>query len=132
MRGLWLWVTALAAFGIVLAIYLLWEQFFHPTFQPCNINSAINCNAIISGAVSKTLGVPTPLIGLTGYIIILISSLLKMRKLLFGMATFGLVFCAWIAYQELVLLRVICPVCILCQVTMLSIFVLSVILLRKK
>ena len=129
---LWNWVMGFAIFGILLAIYLLWQQSFRPAFQPCNITSSINCNAIISGAVSKTLGIPTPLIGLLGYIVIFIASLQKRKKLLVGMATFGLVFCAWIAYQELFLLHVICPVCILCQITMASVFLIAIILMRKK
>lgn len=128
---MWKIVKILAVVGIILAMYLLWEQFFRPPFTVCDINSFINCNAIISGPVATTRGIPTPLIGLLGYIIIFLSALYKKKKLLLGMALFGLVFCLWIAYQELFLLQVICPICILCQLDMLSIFILSVLLLRK-
>ena len=119
------YVKILSAFGILLAVYLLWQQIAQPEFKPCSINATINCDAVISGPVAKTLGVSTPLYGLVGYIVIFIASILRKTKLMFGMATLGLAFCLWIAYQELVLLKVICPVCILCQVTMLSIFTLS-------
>ncbi len=125
-------IKFLAAFGILLAVYLLWEQLFHPAFQPCRVNAVVNCDAIISGAVAKTLGIPTPIYGLTGYIIILFAAFRRNSKLILGMATFGLAFCLWIAYQELFLLRTICPVCIMCQVTMISVFTLAVILNRKK
>jgi len=63
------WIKILAVTGIGLAIYLLWQQIFQPTFQLCNINSTVNCDAIIKGAVAKTLGIPTPLIGLFGYFV---------------------------------------------------------------
>lgn len=119
------YVKILSAFGILLAVYLLWQQIAQPEFKPCSINATINCDAVITGPVAKTLGVSTPLYGLVGYIVIFIASILRKTKLMFGMATFGLAFCLWIAYQEVVLLKVICPVCILCQVTMLSIFTLS-------
>ena len=119
------YVKILSAFGILLAVYLLWQQLAQPAFKPCSINATVNCDAIVTGPVAKTLGVSTPLYGLVGYIVIFIASVLRKTKLMLSMATFGLVFCLWIAYQELVLLRVICPVCILCQVTMLSIFTLS-------
>lgn len=119
------YVKILSAFGVLLAVYLLWQQIAQPAFRPCSINATINCDAVISGPVAKTLGISTPLYGLVGYIVIFIASVLRKTKLMLGMATFGLAFCLWIAYQELVLLRVICPVCILCQVTMLSIFTLS-------
>lgn len=129
---IYLFIKILAVLGIGLAVYLLWQQFFHPTFNPCNINANFNCDAIIDGLVAKTFGVPTPLIGLAGYIVILISAILEKRKLVLGMATFGLVFCLWIAYQELFLLKVICPVCIGCQTIMIITFLLALVLVRRK
>ena len=119
------WIKILAIFGLLLSTYLLWQQFFHPAFKPCNINSFINCDAVVSGPVAKTFGISTPLFGLIGYIVILIAAILRKTKLMLVMAAFGLVFCLWIAYQELFLLRVICPVCIGCQLVMISIFILS-------
>ncbi len=125
-------IKSLAAVGIILALFLLWEQLFRPSFQPCYINSSINCDAVISGAVSKTLGIPTPIYGLVGYIIIFLSAVFKKKKLLLGMATFGLAFCLWIAFRELVQLHVICPVCILCDIDIITVFTLSVLLQKKK
>lgn len=130
--SIYLYIKALAVLGIVLACYLLFEQLTHTAFQPCNINSTVNCNAIISGPVAKTFGIPTPLIGLTGYIVILISAMLMKKKLILGMAIFGLVFCLSIAYIELVQLKVVCPVCILCQLDMISVFLLSLLLNFRK
>lgn len=114
-----------------MAVYLLWQQYFRPAFQPCSINETINCDAIISGEVAQTLGIPTPLYGLIGYIVIFISAWFKKKKLLLGMAAFGLLFCLWIAYQELFLLGVICPICIACQVIMILVFSLAAILYKK-
>lgn len=118
----------MAVVGIGLACFLLWERYFHPTFQPCNVNATINCNAVISGEVSNTLGIPTPIIGLVGYIIILIATYKKNMKLILGMATFGLLFCLYIAYRELLQLHVICPVCVLCQLDMITVFILGLLL----
>lgn len=125
-------VKYLALFGIVLAVYLLYQQAFRPAFQICSVNSYINCDAIISGEVAKTLGVPTPIYGLLGYIFILYAALKSNLKLLLSMASFGLLFCLWIAYKELFLLRVICPICILCQIDMISVFVLGLLIKREK
>lgn len=126
------WVKILAVIGICLALFLLWERYFKPSFQPCNINSGVNCNAIINGEVSDTLGIPSPLIGLIGYIIILFAAFKKKSKLVLGMATFGLIFCLYIAYRELFQLHVVCPVCILCQLDMITVFILGIILTSKK
>lgn len=125
------YIKYLSVLGIVLAVYLLFEQITRSSFQPCNINSFINCNAIISGSVSKTLGLPTPLFGLIGYIFIFIGAYLGKKKTVLGIATFGLIFCLWIAYQELFLLHVICPICITCQIIMITVFVLAIVLNKK-
>ena len=124
-------VKGLAVVGVLLAVYLLWQQFFRPAFQPCYINSFINCNAIISGPVAKTLGIPTPIYGLIGYIVIFFASVFRRKTLLISMTTFGLFFCLYIAYRELIQLRVICPVCITCQIIMITVFSLSVIIFRR-
>lgn len=124
-------IQILASFGILLALYLLWQQFASPAFQPCNVNATVNCDAIITGEVAKTLGLPTPLYGLIGYIILLIAAFFKKKRLLFSVAVFGLVFCLWIGFRELFQLKVICPVCILCQLIMISIFVLSLKVFRS-
>lgn len=126
------WVKILAVIGILLALFLLWEQFFHPAFQPCNINATVNCDAVISGIVAKTLGIPTPLYGLIGYIVILWAAFKKMPKLVLGMAAFGLAFCLYIAYRELFQLHVVCPVCIGCQLDMITVFILGILLVKIK
>jgi uncharacterized membrane protein len=127
MSRLYRSIQVLATLGIVLALYLLWEQV---TQLPsvCSINSTVNCDAIISGVVKNTLGIPTPLYGLVGYSAILLSATFLWRKTLLGFATFGLAFCAYIAYEELFIAHTICPICILCQAIMLTVFVLSLIL----
>jgi uncharacterized membrane protein len=126
------WVKILGIIGIGLALFLLWERYFSPSFQPCNINATINCEAVIRGEVADTLGIPTALIGLTGYIFILLGALKKNAKLVLGMSAFGLAFCLYIAFRELVQLRVVCPVCILCQIDMISVFILGILLNNKK
>ena len=126
------YVKALSLVGIILALYLLWEQLFHPSVNLCSINSTVNCDAIISGSVAKMLGLPTPLYGLIGYIVMLIAAYLAKKKLLLGMATFGLVFCMSIAYIETFQLHVVCPVCLLCDVVIISVFSFAVSLNRHQ
>ena len=125
-------VKIFAVIGLNLSSYLLWQQFFRPAFQPCNINSFINCDAIVSGPVAKTFGISTPLYGFIGYIIILFAVFTRRIRLLLFMATFGLIFCLWLAYIELFVLKVICPICIGCQLVIASIFSLAVMINRNK
>ena len=122
----------LSIVGILLAIYLMYQQITLSPYSPCNINSFINCNAVISGEVAKTFGIPTPLYGLVGYIAIFLAATFGKKKLLLGIASGGLAFCLWLAYVELFQLRVICPICIACQLIMLTIVILALRIVRKK
>jgi len=126
------WIKILAVIGISLALFLLWERYFTPAFQPCNINATVNCDALISGPLADTLGIPSALIGLTGYVFILFGAFKKNAKVVLGMSAFGLAFCLYIAYRELFQLHVICPVCIACQLDMITVFTLGLLLNFKK
>lgn len=125
------WIKILGVIGVGLALFLLWERYFQPAFQPCNINATVNCDAVISGSLSNTFGIPTPLIGLIGYLFILYGAFKKNAKLVWGMSAFGLAFCLYLAYVELFQLRVICPVCIACQLDMITVFILGYLLNKK-
>ncbi len=128
---LFFWIKILGLAGVILAAYLLWEQ-AHPSNVPfCTVSSTINCNAVISGEVSKMLGIPTPLIGLAGYIVILFGVFRRKTKLILGAAAFGLAFCLYVGGIEILILHVVCPVCILCLTDMVVLFTLSVFLNRK-
>ncbi len=117
-------IQFLSAFGVILAVYLLTEQIFRfPSV--CSISATVNCDAIISGAVSHTLGIPTPLYGLTGYVVMFFAATLKKSRLLAAMATFGLAFCLWIGFRELFELHVVCPICLACQATIIAVFILA-------
>ena len=121
----WKWITILSFIGILLATYLYYSFLTQPEFRPCSISSTINCDAVISGEVSSTLGIPTALYGLVGYIVIFIGSLMRKIKLVISVATFGLLFCLYILSREIFQLGVYCPICIGCLIVMLSIFFLS-------
>ena len=121
----WRWVTVLSIVGIFLATYLFYSYLTKPAFQPCYINSQINCDAVTKGSLATMFEIPVSLIGLIGYIIILLSSLFKNKILLVTMSTFGLFFCLYITYQEVFIVKVICPVCLACQLVMLVIFLLG-------
>ncbi len=128
---LYFWIKVLAIFGLMLGSYLMYEQITMPAWTPCTINATVNCDAVIKGEVSKTLGIPTPIYGLVGYAMILLGAITKSKKLVLSMAAFGLVFCMYIAYVELFMLHVICPVCIGCQVDMIISFILALMLKKS-
>jgi uncharacterized membrane protein len=83
---------------------------------------------VTKGSLSTLFGIPVSLIGLIGYIVILLCSIFKQKLLVLGMTTFGMVFCLFITYQEVFRLKVICPVCLTCQLVMLTVFLLAIYL----
>ncbi len=129
---IWTLISILATIGIGLAIYLSYNYLSPNPLQFCTINSTINCDAVTKGELRQWLGIPVPFVGLLGYIIILIAAYYKKKKLALAMTTFGMLFCLRLTFLEVFVLKVICPVCILCQLDMLTVFVLSLILLRRK
>lgn len=122
---IWKVVLFLAVIGIFLASYLFYNYLIKPPLQLCYINSNVNCDAVTKGEISTLFGVPVSLVGLIGYIVILISSIIKNKKMVFYMAGFGMVFCLYITFQEVFFLKVICPVCLACQLDMLLVFLLG-------
>lgn len=125
-------ITFLSILGIGLALYLWYSQTFKPAFQPCYVNSLINCDAVIKTEVGYLFGIPVPIIGLIGYIAILLGSLFKKSKFTFGMALFGTLFCLRITIIDLFIVKTICPVCLTCQAVMLMILYFTYKILQKK
>jgi uncharacterized membrane protein len=129
---LWKALIVLSILGILLATYLFYNFLTKPLLESCYFNSHINCDAVTKGSLSTLFGIPVSLIGLVGYIVILLSSIFKQKLLVLGMSTFGMVFCLAITYQEVFKLKVICPVCLTCQLVMLTVFLLAICLNVKK
>ncbi|OGM08744.1 hypothetical protein A2W13_00920 [Candidatus Woesebacteria bacterium RBG_16_36_11] len=124
-KNIWNLMIVLALIGIVLATYLLYNFYAVVPSTICNISSGINCNAITKGTLSTLFGIPVALVGLIGYAVILFSSLTKKKKMALGMTAFGMLFCLRLTILELFFIKVICPVCIACQIIMLIVFLLS-------
>lgn len=125
-------IKIFSAIGIGLALYLFVNYITKPATTICTISSRVNCDAVISGEVSTTLGIPTSLYGLIGYVVILIAAFFNKKKLMFGMSLFGTLFCLRITYIEVFNLQVYCPVCALCQVDMIVLLILSYLSLKNK
>jgi uncharacterized membrane protein len=122
---LWKLVKILSLVGIVLASYLLTSYLRPQTADVCRIDETVNCDAVTQGSLATVFGIPVALIGLTGYLVIFFSSLAKKKSLVLFMAAFGALFCLRITYLELFVVKIICPVCIACQLIMLTIVALA-------
>lgn len=125
-------IILLAVFGIGLALYLLYETFGPAHQSLCYVNSVINCEASTKGPLSTLFGIPVPLYGLVGFVFMILGAIKKWPKLILGMAAFGTLFCLRINVLEIFQLGAFCPVCFACQLTMISLLILSLFLIRAK
>jgi uncharacterized membrane protein len=132
MNKLYTTIKLLSILGIFLASYLFYEYITRPPVQVCYVNSTVNCDAVTKGPVSTLYGVPVSLVGLIGYLVIVVCAFAVKPKLVFAMSLFGLLFCLRITFIEVFHLHVICPVCLTCQLDMLIVFVLACVLNFKK
>lgn len=126
-------MVVLSIVGIILASYLTYNYFAPKPLGVCDISKSVNCGEVSKGgSLSTVFGIPVSIIGLTGYIVILISSFLKKKKLAFAMSAFGMLFCLRITVLELFFVKIICPICLACQLVMIILFILSLRLLVLK
>ncbi|MCX6816637.1 MAG: vitamin K epoxide reductase family protein [Candidatus Beckwithbacteria bacterium] len=121
----------LCLIGILLASYLFYNYLAVIPSGLCNISQTVNCEAVTKGNLATLFGIPVSLVGLIGYILILYASLMKLLKLHLFMSTFGMLFCLRLTYLEIFMENVLCPVCLACQLVMLTLFIISLKLLRK-
>ncbi|MDZ7587012.1 MAG: vitamin K epoxide reductase family protein [Patescibacteria group bacterium] len=129
--SLWQISAILAIIGLGLASYLFYSFLAPNPPGLCDINATINCNAVTKGNLATIFGIPVSLVGLIGYILILYSSILKLKKLHLFMTSFGMLFCLRLIFLEIFVEKVICPVCLACQLIMLTLFIISLKLIRK-
>lgn len=133
-ESLWRLSSVLSVIGIFLAVYLLiqYYQVAPGSETICNFNPLVNCSAMTTGSLATLFGIPVAFVGLIGYGFILFSTLTKRRGLMLGMSAFGVLFCLRITILEVFFVRIICPVCILCQAVMLVLFGISLYLYFTK
>ncbi len=118
-------IKILSVIGILLASYLFYNFLKQPKYQICTISSTVNCDAVTKGSLALFLGVPVALVGLIGYVLILTGAFFKKSNFMFYMALFGTLFCLRVTFLEIFDVKVLCPVCIGCQLDMLLLLFFS-------
>ncbi len=123
-------IIALSILGIGFASYLLYQYYAPPHESLCYVNSYINCDASTKGPLANTLGIPTGLYGLLGYLFILIAAFKYSKKAVLGFSLFGTLFCLRITIIEIFYLKAICPICLACQINMIVLLLLTLYLFK--
>jgi uncharacterized membrane protein len=130
--------VALAILGLLVSIYM--------TIYKLSDNELMclgsgDCSVVVHSKYSEVNNMDVPAIGAVGFAAILAVLLFEKRHpflrnngtiLVFGMALTGFLFVLWLIYVETVLIKAFCPFCITTQVTMILIFILSIIRLIRQ
>jgi uncharacterized membrane protein len=116
-------MVLIAVLGLALASYLVYVH-YSGTPPACTAGNA--CLKVQTSVYSKLAGVPVALIGLIGYIGIVLSLLVpdrdEVRLATLIMTVIGVCFSGYLTYRELFTLKTICEECATSAVLMLLLF----------
>ncbi len=131
-------IAVLALLGALDATYLLLGKLGITGGYVCSVTGG--CEVVNTSPYSEFLGIPVAAIGLLGYLAILIVALAAIQPrwladrrpdILLGLlAGVAVAFSLYLTYVELFVLRAVCQWCIVSQLIIIVIFVLSLVGLR--
>lgn len=129
---------ALAMVGLLVSIYM--------TIYKVTSNDALclgsgDCSTVNASRYSEVYGFPVASVGIAGYFAILLTHWYENRDtffkrngplLVFGMALTGFIFTIYLIYIEFAILKALCPFCLVSQITMTMLFLISIIRLARQ
>ena len=127
--------TAISLIGFLDAVYLTVSHYTgHIT---CSVISG--CQEVLVSQYSEIFGIPLALLGAAYYLFILINSLLyidnqnKYSKLVLSyIPIFGFLFSIYLIYLMFFVIEALCQYCLLSAGTSTLLFILGIILIKKK
>lgn len=130
-RSWWLGIV-FSFIGIVVSAYLTWIKLTGAYATCVGIG---NCESVNSSRFAEISGVPIALIGMIGYLVILLFLIIELRYpdridflrlILFGFTLTGALYSLYLTYLEVFVLHAICPYCVISAVAMLALFGISI------
>jgi len=117
-------IALLALAGAVVSALALYVHYSTET-QPCSINEKWDCGVVNHSPFAEIMHIPVAVIGIAGYLALTGLALARRRILLTGAAFFGLGFALWLTFIEEYVLQVWCLYCVIQQVLIVLIVLLS-------
>jgi vitamin-K-epoxide reductase (warfarin-sensitive) len=118
------WVIILCVLGILVAGYLSY-MFYSDNHSICDINETFDCTSVHQSDYALFLGIPVAILGLVGYILILVFAMWKF-DLVKWISLFGTLFSLRLTWAEFFVINKFCIFCIISQVIIMAIFLISV------
>lgn len=119
--------------GMIISAYLIYQHFKPVGSTFCNVNDYVSCDIVNKSIYAEIIGIPVAIFGFSAYLIIftaafgllkekLPASALKLTALFTG-ASLG--FSIYLTTMEFFVLQAICIFCVISQLTILIIFIIS-------
>ncbi len=131
-----IFILALVGFGLSVLSLLEKQSFISGSF--CTISTTFDCDLVNKGPYSSIFGIPVALLGIIGYGVLAITSVLLSRSydrllvwFLFASALLGFLFAAYLTGIEAFVLHTYCLVCLTSQATILALLVLVTLYLKR-
>ncbi|MDF1499808.1 MAG: vitamin K epoxide reductase family protein [Anaerolineales bacterium] len=127
----------LAVLGVLDSVYLTWVKF---TGSYATCGPIGNCEAVNSSRYAEIAGVPIALIGILGYLAIIVVVGIEhkvpdweggLRLAFFGFTLTGTIYSAYLTYIEIAVLKAVCPYCVISAILMLMLFAISIYRLQE-
>jgi vitamin-K-epoxide reductase (warfarin-sensitive) len=93
--------------------------------QPCSINEKWDCGIVNHSPFAEIAHIPVAVMGILGYLALAGLALARQRVLVAGAAMIGLGFALWLTFIEEYVLQVWCLYCVISQVIIALITLLS-------
>lgn len=133
-------ILILSLIGFVISLYSLLHNTGFVAGSFCTIDEVIDCDIVNKGSYSQIAGIPVALIGVLGYLFLVIGAIAQVRqpsdrhisKFLCLASAAGVLFSFYLTGLEAFVLHAWCLLCISSQAIILAIFVLTTVLIHKK
>ncbi|MDP2837969.1 MAG: vitamin K epoxide reductase family protein [Candidatus Moranbacteria bacterium] len=137
-------IAILSAVALVNAIYLSYKAYYFRYVDPlgltsfCDFSKVNSCSEVLRHPLSNVFGIPFPWVALAVYPVLLglawygykHQSYLQ-AKILVVLSFLGVCFNGFIIYREIFFIKAFCLLCFICTLIIVTIFVLSLKLVRE-
>ena len=121
----------LAFLGLLDSVYLVWVK-YTGAYALCGPIG--NCESVNTSQYSEIFGIPISLLGAGAYAIMIVLLLLENRSqiwaefsslIVFGISLIGVLYSIYLTYIEVVVLKEICPYCVISAIILVILLLLS-------
>lgn len=129
-------IFLISAVGFCISLYSLLHNQGFASGEFCTISDSVNCDVVNKGPYSQIAGVPVSLIGVIGYLFLAIASGMKLKdnfdrslsRFLLLSSCAGFLFSLYLTSVEAFVLHSWCMLCVVSQIFILTILILSILI----